>query len=241
MKMPHVLLLDEPLSNLDARLRLQTREEIRRIQKETGITTVFVTHDQEEAMSISDRIVVMKSGVVSRWAGPRRSMTIPRACLWPNSWARPPSTSSKAKCRAESSVSVRTSRAGNPRRSRAAPCGWAFARRASCPGRGRPSDLRSSSRVEVMGRDISVVSTHPACANADASAPLSVRKTRWIPPQHRPCASALRPRTRCSSLHKETGSARGLTEKERSGRHESEQLEGLAVSSARPSSSWGSS
>ena len=54
VKMPHVLLLDEPLSNLDARLRLQTREEIRKIQKATKITTVFVTHDQEEAMSISD-------------------------------------------------------------------------------------------------------------------------------------------------------------------------------------------
>jgi multiple sugar transport system ATP-binding protein len=62
VKKPRVLLLDEPLSNLDARLRLQTREEIRRIQKETGITTVFVTHDQEEAMSICDDIVVMKNG-----------------------------------------------------------------------------------------------------------------------------------------------------------------------------------
>lgn len=63
VKKPRVLLLDEPLSNLDARLRLQTREEIRRIQQSTGITTVFVTHDQEEAMSISDEIVVMKLGV----------------------------------------------------------------------------------------------------------------------------------------------------------------------------------
>ena len=59
VKVPRVLLLDEPLSNLDARLRLQTREEIRRIQQETGVTTIFVTHDQEEAMSISDMIVVM--------------------------------------------------------------------------------------------------------------------------------------------------------------------------------------
>lgn len=63
VKKPKVLLLDEPLSNLDARLRLQTREEIRRIQQNTGITTIFVTHDQEEAMSISDKIVVMKLGV----------------------------------------------------------------------------------------------------------------------------------------------------------------------------------
>ena len=65
-KKPRVLLLDEPLSNLDARLRLQTREEIKRIQRETGITTVFVTHDQEEAMSISDTIVVMKQGVIQQ-------------------------------------------------------------------------------------------------------------------------------------------------------------------------------
>ncbi len=63
VKKPKVLLLDEPLSNLDARLRLQTREEIKRIQRETGITTIFVTHDQEEAMSISDEIVVMNYGV----------------------------------------------------------------------------------------------------------------------------------------------------------------------------------
>lgn len=71
VKMPRVLLLDEPLSNLDARLRLQTREEIRRIQKETGITTVFVTHDQEEAMSISDMIVVMKLGIVQQIGKPQ--------------------------------------------------------------------------------------------------------------------------------------------------------------------------
>ena len=71
VKMPKVLLLDEPLSNLDARLRLQTREEIRRIQRETKITTVFVTHDQEEAMSISDLIVVMKLGVVQQIGKPQ--------------------------------------------------------------------------------------------------------------------------------------------------------------------------
>ena len=71
VKMPRVLLLDEPLSNLDARLRLQTREEIRRIQRETGITTVFVTHDQEEAMSISDMIVVMKNGVIQQIGKPQ--------------------------------------------------------------------------------------------------------------------------------------------------------------------------
>lgn len=71
VKMPRVLLLDEPLSNLDARLRLQTREEIRRIQKETGITTVFVTHDQEEAMSICDEMVVMCEGVIQQVGKPQ--------------------------------------------------------------------------------------------------------------------------------------------------------------------------
>ncbi|MCD7715962.1 MAG: ABC transporter ATP-binding protein [Lachnospiraceae bacterium] len=71
VKQPRVLLLDEPLSNLDARLRLQTRDEIRRIQRETGITTVFVTHDQDEAMSISDLIVVMKEGVVQQIGKPQ--------------------------------------------------------------------------------------------------------------------------------------------------------------------------
>lgn len=71
VKMPDVLLLDEPLSNLDARLRLQTREEIKRIQRTTGITTIFVTHDQEEAMSISDEIVVMNYGVVNQIGVPQ--------------------------------------------------------------------------------------------------------------------------------------------------------------------------
>ena len=72
VKKPRVLLMDEPLSNLDARLRLQTREEIRRIQRETKITTIFVTHDQEEAMSISDLIVVMKDGVLQQIGKPQQ-------------------------------------------------------------------------------------------------------------------------------------------------------------------------
>ena len=71
VKKPSVLLLDEPLSNLDAKLRVQTREEIRRIQQEVKITTIFVTHDQEEAMSISDRIAVMKEGVLQQYEVPQ--------------------------------------------------------------------------------------------------------------------------------------------------------------------------
>ena len=71
VKQPEILLLDEPLSNLDARLRLEMREEIRRIQIETGVTTVFVTHDQEEAMSITDEIVLMKKGIVQQQCAPQ--------------------------------------------------------------------------------------------------------------------------------------------------------------------------
>lgn len=90
VKMPRVLLLDEPLSNLDARLRLQTREEIRRIQKETGITTVFVTHDQEEAMSISDMIVVMKLGVVQQIGKPQEVYDDPANLFVANFLGTPP-------------------------------------------------------------------------------------------------------------------------------------------------------
>ncbi|MCQ2573029.1 MAG: ABC transporter ATP-binding protein [Treponema sp.] len=78
VKRPPVLLLDEPLSNLDARLRLQTREELRRIQKETGITTIFVTHDQDEAMSISDEIIVMKDGAVQQIGKPQEVYENPK-------------------------------------------------------------------------------------------------------------------------------------------------------------------
>ncbi len=67
---PRLLLLDEPLSALDAKIRVSLREQIRSIQRELGITTVFVTHDQEEALSISDRIVVMNAGQVEQFAAP---------------------------------------------------------------------------------------------------------------------------------------------------------------------------
>ena len=67
---PGVLLFDEPLSNLDAKLRVQMRTEIRRIQQTLGITAIYVTHDQSEAMSISDRIILMKSGVIAQMGSP---------------------------------------------------------------------------------------------------------------------------------------------------------------------------
>ena len=126
VKMPRVLLLDEPLSNLDARLRLQTREEIRRIQQETGITTIFVTHDQEEAMSISEPINVFDGAVK---AG---KLLIGDAAVCDT-----PGVADQAV-----SVGIR-------------PEGFVLDPEG-------PFQLNLS-RVEVMGRDTSVVSTHPAC------------------------------------------------------------------------------
>jgi putative spermidine/putrescine transport system ATP-binding protein len=67
---PKVLLLDEPLSNLDARLRLEMRTELQRVQKETGVTMIFVTHDQGEALALADRIVVMLDGKVEQIGSP---------------------------------------------------------------------------------------------------------------------------------------------------------------------------
>lgn len=69
-KEPEILLMDEPLSNLDARLRIEMREEIRRIQQKTGITTIFVTHDQEEALSIADQVMVLEAGHIQQLSDP---------------------------------------------------------------------------------------------------------------------------------------------------------------------------
>ena len=71
-KRPSVLLLDEPLSNLDAKLRIETRYELKNIQRELGITTIYVTHDQEEAMFLSDRIILMNEGVIHQVGSPQQ-------------------------------------------------------------------------------------------------------------------------------------------------------------------------
>ena len=90
IKNPRLLLLDEPLSNLDARLRLEMREEIRRIQQETKVTTIFVTHDQEEAMSISDKIVLMRDGFLKQVDKPQRLYDEPNNLFVANFLGNPP-------------------------------------------------------------------------------------------------------------------------------------------------------
>ena len=159
VKMPRILLLDEPLSNLDARLRLQTREEIRRIQQTTGITTIFVTHDQEEAMSISDLIVVMKDGVVQQIGKPQEVYDAPVNLFVAKFLGTPPinvfdgsvkngklyigdTPVMDAHCDYEGSVTVAVR-----------PEGFVPAAEGTL--------ICELKRIEVMGRDISVVCDNP--------------------------------------------------------------------------------
>ena len=163
VKMPKVLLLDEPLSNLDARLRLQTREEIRRIQRQTGITTVFVTHDQEEAMSISDSIVVMRDGVVQQAGKPQEVYDEPVNLFVAKFLGTPPINVFRGEVRAEKlwigheAVLEVPGAADGPVDAAVRPEGFILASDGDFT-----CDL---SRVEVMGRDISVVCTHSQSQN----------------------------------------------------------------------------
>ncbi len=176
VKMPKVLLLDEPLSNLDARLRLQTREEIRRIQRETGITTVFVTHDQEEAMSISDIIVVMKEGVVQQIGMPQEVYDDPCNLFVARFLGTPPINLFEGEIRngklfIGSEAVLQVSGISSGRKS-AAPITPATDQKVYVGIRPEGFVLQEDgpfscalSGVEVMGRDISVVSTHSASLN----------------------------------------------------------------------------
>ena len=163
VKMPRILLMDEPLSNLDARLRLQTREEIRRIQRETKITTIFVTHDQEEAMSISDMIIVMKEGVIHQIGKPQEVYENPVNLFVAKFLGTPPINVFEGEIKdnmlyiGEEAVLHIKGAANQQVMVGIRPEGFSLQEDGpfSC----------HFDRVEVMGRDISVVSTHEACEN----------------------------------------------------------------------------
>jgi len=163
VKQPNVLLLDEPLSNLDARLRLQTREEIRRIQRDTQVTTIFVTHDQEEAMSISDMIVVMKDGVIQQIGKPQEVYDRPVNLFVAKFLGTPPINVFKGEIKggklyigAEEIMAVNGAADG---RVFAAirPEGFVLSENGAL--------TLKLSGIEVMGRDISVVAAHEDCEN----------------------------------------------------------------------------
>ena len=160
VKMPRILLLDEPLSNLDARLRLQTREEIRRIQRETGITTIFVTHDQEEAMSISDLIVVMKDGVVQQIGKPQEVYDSPVNLFVAKFLGTPPINVFDGEVKGEHLYIGSDAVLPVPG---VADRNVAVAIRPEGFVLSDEGTLHCGlDRVEVMGRDITVVSTHAA-------------------------------------------------------------------------------
>ena len=191
VKMPRVLLLDEPLSNLDARLRLQTREEIRRIQKETGITTVFVTHDQEEAMSISDMIVVMKLGVVQQIGKPQDVYDDPTNLFVAKFLGTPPINVLSGKVAGgkvyigEDAVLEVSGVEDQEVIVGIRPEGFEL-------DENGPLHCQLSN-VEVMGRDVSIVSTNPASINpsvrsiinADNKVDLSVKTVRYSIKPHK--------------------------------------------------------
>ena len=163
VKMPRVLLLDEPLSNLDARLRLQTREEIRRIQRETKITTVFVTHDQEEAMSISDMIVVMKKGVVQQVGEPQGVYDDPVNLFVAKFLGTPPINVFSGSVKGEklyigdeAVLEVKGAPDGEV---------WAAVRPEGFILNDAGRFTCELSGVEIMGRDVSIVSRHAASAS----------------------------------------------------------------------------
>ena len=164
VKLPRVLLLDEPLSNLDARLRLQTREEIRRIQQETQITTIFVTHDQDEAMSISDMIVVMKDGIVQQIGKPQNVYDDPVNLFVAKFLGTPPINVFSGEVKNEQlyigseAVLSTPGVSDQPVHVGIRPEGFILKEDGplSC-------DLV---RLEVMGRDVSIVSTHEKSQNA---------------------------------------------------------------------------
>ncbi len=163
VKNPRILLLDEPLSNLDARLRLQTREEIRRIQRETGITTVFVTHDQDEAMSISDLIVVMKDGIVQQIGAPQEVYDEPKNLFVAKFLGTPPINVFDANVKdgklyiGDEAVFPLDSIPDMAVTAAIRPEGFVLSENGALS--------LELSRVEVMGRDVSVVSTHKASQN----------------------------------------------------------------------------
>ena len=85
---PKAFLMDEPLSNLDAKLRVQMRTEVAKLQSDLGTTTVYVTHDQTEAMTLGDRVAVMRAGDLQQVGAPASSTTPRRTCSSPGSSAR---------------------------------------------------------------------------------------------------------------------------------------------------------
>ena len=192
VKQPRVLLLDEPLSNLDARLRLQTREEIKRIQKETGITTIFVTHDQEEAMSISDMIVVMKDGIVQQIGRPQEVYDSPENLFVAKFLGTPPVNVFEGRVKGGKLYIGEDAVLDVP----------AAGDREVCAGirpegfllQGDGPFCCGLKGVEVMGRDVSVIATNDAAMSPTVRAIVNAEDMADASPEALTVRFALKPR-----------------------------------------------
>ena len=174
VKHPRVLLLDEPLSNLDARLRLQTREEIRRIQQETGITSVFVTHDQEEAMSISDKIVVMKLGEMQQMGAPQEVYNSPANLFVAQFLGTPPINVFKGAVKGEK-IYVGEDCVGEAKGIKDQEVSVAIRPEGFVLANEKDKDVLHAEceMIQVMGRDISVVAKNELCTKPTFKAIIS--------------------------------------------------------------------
>ncbi len=190
VKIPRVLLLDEPLSNLDARLRLQTREELRRIQRETGVTTIFVTHDQEEAMSISDLIVVMKDGVLQQIGKPQDVYDEPANLFVAQFLGTPQINTFEGEIRA-GKVYIGSEAVLDAPGKKDQKIWVAIRPEGFIPDENGPFTCKLD-RIEVMGRDVSVVSTHEKMTGRNIRSIVSAENT--IDPAGENVRFSLKPR-----------------------------------------------
>lgn len=149
---PPIVLMDEPLGALDKRLRDQMQTEIKSIQRELGLTVVYVTHDQEEALVLSDRIAIMKDGRIEQFDTPAACSNAPAPRSWPTSWAPPTSSPARSRtverttaprygwtpavCSRPAPTPACPDRACAPRYGRAS-CAWSVPRRAAVPAPSR--------------------------------------------------------------------------------------------------------
>ena len=161
---PHLLLMDEPLSNLDAKLRVDMRSELKRLHTETGTTMIYVTHDQEEAMSISDMIIVMKEGVIQQIGKPQEVYDNPANLFVAKFLGTPPINVFRGQVKDHTLYIGKDAilKAGNVPDQEV----WVGVRPEGFILNENGALHCNLSRIEVMGRDVSVVSTKEESENA---------------------------------------------------------------------------
>ena len=181
---PQVLLLDEPLSALDAKIRVSLRNEIRAIQRKLGITTIYVTHDQEEALSISDRIVVMRDGRVEQIGTPFEIYNFPRTTFVASFVGTLSILRGQVADPARGAIAIDGQEIVGARGARGR-AGRRGARRWRCARRSCPSTRRRATGTGCGARSRTSTSSGRSCGSACASARTRCRSTRSTTPRRR--------------------------------------------------------